>query len=206
MFKNVVENLRVKASARTLSAKWRAMTADKRSDVDNDIKIRSSTSIEISGDDDDESYSKDDLAVIAELLRAKHGADIKLSRAECESKKADEYLQRQKEHLVAICEADVGDEKDPIQRDFETFTYQDCLTLNPTIIAEEPTEDIGEVSQLSKARHEKFNKLNTESEEKVTLTDNQNRVVGRMKQFIENGQMFKAYLVPARRLMLRSLL
>ena len=90
---------------------------------------------------------------------------------------------------VAKCEADVGDEKDPIQRDFETFTYQDCLTLNPTIIAEEPTEDIGEVSQLSKARQGKISKLNTESEGKVKLTDNQNRVVGRMKQFIENGQM-----------------
>ena len=33
IFKNVVENLRVKASARSLAAKWRAMAADKRSEV-----------------------------------------------------------------------------------------------------------------------------------------------------------------------------
>ena len=31
--------------------------------------------------------------------------------------------------------------------------------------------------------------LNVESDEKVELTDNQNKVVGQMKRFIENGQM-----------------
>ena len=82
IFKNVVENLRVKASARSLAAKWRAMAADKRSEVYNVRKDRSSISKEIPDNEDDESYNQDDLALIAELLRAKHGAGMRLSRSE----------------------------------------------------------------------------------------------------------------------------
>ena len=37
--------------------------------------------------------------VIAELLRAEHGADMKLSRSEQEAKKADEHIQMKKGHL-----------------------------------------------------------------------------------------------------------
>ena len=144
------------------------MAVDKRSEIDNVTKVRSSMSNEISDNEDDESYNQDDLAVIAELLRAKHGADMKLSRAECESKKADEYLQRQKEHLVSIHEAYAGEEKEPIQRDFKTFTYEDCLTLNPTI-AEELEEEISDESQLSKARQGKIGEFNAEFEEKLNL-------------------------------------
>ena len=62
----------------------------------------------------------------------------------------NEFLQRQKEHLVSIYEAYDGDEE-PIQRDFKTFTYEDCLAFNPTIIAEESPEDIRDKSRLSKA-------------------------------------------------------
>ena len=63
------------------------MAADKRSEVDNVSKVRSSISIEIPDNEDDESYDQDDLVLIAELLHAKHGADILLSRSEQEAKK-----------------------------------------------------------------------------------------------------------------------
>ena len=89
IFKNCVENLRVKGTARSLSAKWRAMAADKRSEADVVTKVRSSTSGDICDNEDDESYDQDDLAVIADLVRAKHQADMKLSPAEKEAKKAD---------------------------------------------------------------------------------------------------------------------
>ena len=159
IFKNVVENLRVKASARVLSAKWRAMVADKRNEADNPSKVRSSMSRDISDNEDEESYNQDDLAVIAEVLRAKHQADMKLSRSEVESKKANEFLQRQKEHLVSIYEAYAGDEKEPIQRDFKTFTYEDCLALNPTIIAEESPEDIRDKSFFQQQAQGKLGSL-----------------------------------------------
>ena len=65
------------------------MVADKRNEADNPSKVRSSMSRDISDDEDEESYNQDDLAVIAEVLRAKHQADMKLSRSEVESKKAN---------------------------------------------------------------------------------------------------------------------
>ena len=164
------------------------MAADKRSEVDNVTKVRSRMSSEISDNEEDESYSRDDLAVIAELLRAKHGADMRMSRSEQEAKKAVDYLQTQKEHLVSIFQVDVGEEKEPIHLQFQTYTYQDCLTLNPTI-ADELKEDIGDESQRDKAQKGQIGVLNVESDEKVELTDNQNKVVGQMKRFIENGQM-----------------
>ena len=71
IFKNVVEDFRVKASTRSLAAKWRAMAADKQLEVDNVSKLRSSISNQIPDSKDDESYDQDDLALIAELLRAK---------------------------------------------------------------------------------------------------------------------------------------
>ena len=113
---------------------------------------------------------------------------MKLSPAEKEAKKADEYLQRQEEHLVSIYEAYVGDEKEEIQRDFKTFTYQDCLTLIPTS-ATVLKEDILNESQLSKARQGQIGKIELESEKRVKLTENQNKVVESMKCFIANGQM-----------------
>ena len=207
IFKNVVENLRVKAGARSLAAKWRAMAADKRSEVDNVSKVRSSISNEIPDNEDDESYDQDDLALVAELLRAKHGADIKLSRSEQEAKKADDYLQMTKEHLVSTFEANVGEEKEPIKRDFKTFTYEDCFTLNPTI-AQEILEDIGDESKLSEVGGEKINKFDLESEERVKLTANQDEVVKKMKSIIADGQMmvfFKAYQVRGNRRLLKSL-
>ena len=188
IFKNCVENLRVKATARSLSAKWRAMAADKRSEADVVTKVRSSTSGAICDNEDDESYDQDDLAVIADLIRAKHQADMKLSPAEKEVKKADDYLQMQEEHLVSIYEADVGEEKEEIQRNFRTFTYQDCLTLSPTT-AEELKEDIRDESQLSRARQGKIKRIELNSEKRVKLTRNQDKVVESMKRFIANGQM-----------------
>ena len=188
IFKNVVENLRVKAGARSLAAKWRAMAADKRSEVDNVSKVRSSISHEIPDNEDDESYDQDDLALIAELLRAKHGADIRLSRSEQEAKKADDYLQMTKEHLVSTFEANIGEEKEPIKRDFKTFTYEDCFTLNPTI-AQEILEDIDDESKLSEVGGDKIDKFDLESEERVNLTGNQDDVVKKMKSIIADGQM-----------------
>ena len=136
-----------------------------------------------------ESYNQDDLAVIAEVLRAKHQADMKLSRSEVESKKANEFLQRQKEHVISIYEAYAGDEKEPIQRNFKTFTYEDCFGLNPTIIADESPEDIADKSQILKASSGEIGKFILEPEKRVDLTDNQHDVVKSMKRFIANGQM-----------------
>ena len=92
------------------------MAADKRSEVDNDSKVRSSMSNEIPDNEDDVPYDQNDLALIAELLRAKHGADMKLSGSEIESRKANEFLNRQEEHLVSIHGANTEDEKEAIQR------------------------------------------------------------------------------------------
>ena len=188
IFKNVVENLRVKASARTLAAKWRAMAADKRSEVDNVSKVRSSMSNEIPGNEDDESYNHDDLSLISEVLRAKHQADMKLSLSEQEAKKAGDYLQMTKGHLVSTYEVNVGEEKEPIKTDFKTFTYEDCFTLNPTT-AEEILEDSGEKSKLSELGGDKIEKFDLESEERVNLTRNQDDVVKKMKSIIADGQM-----------------
>ena len=188
IFKNCVENLRVKATARSLSAKWRAMAADKRSEADVVTKVRSSSSGDACNNENDESYDKDDLAIIADIVRAKHGADMKFSHAENEAKKADEYLQSQKEHLISLYEAYVGEEKEPKERDFKTFTYEDCLALNPTI-AEESPENIDDESKLSEISTGKIGKFNLESEERVNLTNNQDEVVKRMKRMIANGQM-----------------
>ena len=80
------------------------MAADKRSEVDNVRKLRSSISNEIPDNEDDESFDQDDLSLIAELLRAKHGADMRLSRSEQEAKKADEYLQMLYRHLRQMLE------------------------------------------------------------------------------------------------------
>ena len=73
--------------------------------------------------------------------------------------------------------------------DFKTSTYGDCLTLNPTILAQELPQDIRDKRQLSKARSKEIGKFDLESEKKVNLTDNQNDVVAKMKGFIADGQM-----------------
>ena len=77
-------------------------------------KVRSSISSDISDKDDDESYNQDDLAAIAEILRAKHQANMKLSRSDNEARKADEYLQGKKDHLISIYDLDIGEEKGPL--------------------------------------------------------------------------------------------
>ena len=53
IFNNVVENLRAKSRARGLAAKWRAMAADKRSEVDNPSKVRSAMSRDLSENGDE---------------------------------------------------------------------------------------------------------------------------------------------------------
>ena len=188
IFKNVVENLRVKASARTLSAKWRGMAADKRSEVDNVTKVRSSVSTDISDNEDDESYNHDDLAAIADLLRAKHQADITLSRAENEVRKANVYLQRKKDNLASIHETYIGEEKDPLQRDFKTFTYDDCLALK-VAVAEEPDNETGDRNQVSIALEEKVQIIDLQEGKRVKLTKNQRKIVEKMKYLIGKGQM-----------------
>ena len=134
-------------------------------------KVRSSISSDISDKDDDESYNQDDFAVIAEILRAKHQADMKLSRSDIEARKADEYLQGKKDHLISIYDLDVGEEKGPLQRDFRSFTYEDCLELKLTV-AEEPVEHTGDKRQLSKALQEKAQMIDLEAEIRVKLTKN----------------------------------
>ena len=43
----------MKASARSLAAKWRAKAADKRSEVDNPSKVRSAMSRDLSENEDE---------------------------------------------------------------------------------------------------------------------------------------------------------
>ena len=145
------------------------MAADKRSEVDNVTKVRSSVSTDISDNEDDESYNHDDLAAIADLLRAKHQADITLSRAENEVRKANVYLQRKKDNLASIHETYIGEEKDPLQRDFKTFTYDDCLALK-VAVAEEPDNETGEKNQISIALEEKVQIIDLQEGKRVKLT------------------------------------
>ena len=93
-----------------------------------------------------------------------------------------------KGHLVSTFEANVGEEKEPIKRDFKTFTYEDCFTLNP-IIAQEILEDTGDESKLSEVGGGKIDKFDLESGERVNLTGNEHVVIKKMKSIIAEGQM-----------------
>ena len=95
IFKNMVDNLRLTQLERDLATSWRFHWADTRSEVNSNNKHGSDKRFSSSYMDYNDIVMEDDIAVIAESIRAKHGADSFKSKSEKELNKANAYLKQQ---------------------------------------------------------------------------------------------------------------
>ena len=109
LFHNLVHGLKQPKLTRTLLAKWRALSADKRTHLNNLTELtKPKTNMDhrnrCSSDEEDDKC--DDAIALVEMLRSKHGAEtVKQSRSEQLRIKNEDYLKEKIRCLNEITEA-----------------------------------------------------------------------------------------------------
>ena len=218
LFHNLVHSFKQPKITRVLLAKWRALSADKRSNLNqasDSSRIASSREVWNKYSSDEEGDDCDDTAALVEILRDKFGAaKKKLSRSEQLQLKVDAFLEERCRSLTELTSAltynsEGDEEKVPIdacqksQRPYTVMSIEECTkvysmikkggSMDEVIEDDEVMDDDDEEAtvvhhSVIDDEHVVLEPNNSNSSD-IKLTHAQRWCVEQMRKEMEKGQM-----------------
>ena len=217
-FHNLVNSFKQPKLTRVLLAKWRSLSADKRTNL-NEVRNASETAStgevwnKYSSDEDGDDL--DDTVVLLEILRDNFGASRKkLSRSEQLQLKVDSFLDQRTRSLIELTDAltvdsEGGDEKVSIEayqlstQPYTVMSIEECTKVNSMIKKGDNMDEVVDNDEFGDEDHDGnivayqsfvaeekvvLGSDNSDSSEKK-LTPKQRLCVEEMRKEMQKGQM-----------------